>query len=311
MASSIRDKRKARKSSGTIKSNDELYNSLGDDAFVSLNEEELKESAIEYVKRKRLRPLLDTDYNYKELARKYSKKNTPQQLGNYRQAMEFLAHITLSKNADNDKIVGKLKDLIYDYPNVDISSFVNKHHAILYSWITENLGRVYGQKYLGTVYILGGGIGILSAMLLDTTLRYENIRSLDINGACKFLGDELMKEEVLDNWRFKSSSQDVFDVDYIKNTFTTMLPDGSISKEFSEEPGLIINTNISHIKDSENWFLMIPDTRKLVIVGETGDVPRPYASSKQFNESFQMTFTQYTGVVTVDNKQYFMKIGLK
>ena len=311
MASSIRDKRKARKSSGTIKTNDELYNSLGDEAFITLDEEELKATAVEYVKRKRLRPLLDTDYNYKELARKYSKKNTPQQLGNYRQAMEFLAHITLSKNADNDKIVGKLKDMIYSYPNVDISSFVNKHHAILYSWITENLSRVYGQKYLGTVYILGGGIGILSAMMLDTTLRYENIRNLDINGACKFLADELMKEEVLDDWRFKSSTQDVFDVNYIRNTFVTMLPDGSISKEFSEEPGLIINTNISHIKDSENWFRMIPDTRKLVIVGETGDVPRPYASSKQFNDSFQMAFTQYTGVVTVDDKQYFMKIGLK
>jgi|TARA_B110000263_G_scaffold85931_1_gene75025 hypothetical protein len=311
MASNIRDKRKARKSSGTIKTNDELYNSLGDEAFITLDEEELKATAIEYVTRKRLRPLLDTDYNYKELARKYSKKNTPQQLGNYRQAMEFLAHITLSKNEDNDKIVGKLKDMIYSYPNVDISSFVNKHHAILYSWITENLSRVYGQKYLGTVYILGGGIGILGAMMLDTTLRYENIRNLDINGACKFLADELMKEEVLDDWRFKSSTQDVFDVDYIRNTFATMLPDGSISKEFSEEPGLIINTNISHIKDSENWFRMIPDTRKLVIVGETGDVPRPYASSKQFNDSFQMAFTQYTGVVTVDDKQYFMKIGLK
>ena len=311
MASSIRDKRKARKSSGTIKTNDELYNSLGDEAFITLDEEELKATAVEYVKRKRLRPLLDTDYNYKELARKYSKKNTPQQLGNYRQAMEFLAHLTLSKNTDNDKIVDKLKDLIYNYPNIDISSFVNKHHAIVYSWITENLSRVYGQKYLGTVYILGGGIGILSAMMLDTTLRYENIRNLDINGACKFLADELMKEEVLDDWRFKSSTQDVFDVNYIRNTFVTMLPDGSISKEFSEEPGLIINTNISHIKDSENWFRMIPDTRKLVIVGETGDVPRPYASSKQFNDSFQMAFTQYTGVVTVDDKQYFMKIGLK
>ena len=311
MASSIRDKRKARKSSGTIKTNDELYNSLGDEAFITLDEEELKATAVEYVKRKRLRPLLDTDYNYKELARKYSKKNTPQQLGNYRQAMEFLAHLTLSKNTDNDKIVDKLKDLIYNYPNIDISSFVNKHHAIVYSWITENLSRVYGQKYLGTVYILGGGIGILGAMMLDTTLRYENIRNLDINGACKFLADELMKEEVLDDWRFKSSTQDVFDVNYIRNTFVTMLPDGSISKEFSEEPGLIINTNISHIKDSENWFRMIPDTRKLVIVGETGDVPRPYASSKQFNDSFQMAFTQYTGVVTVDDKQYFMKIGLK
>ena len=308
---SIKEKRRQRKGKGPIKSNEELYNSLGEDAFVIPDEEELKVTAVEYVKRKRLLPLLETGYDYEELAVKYSKKNTPQQLGNYRQAMEFLAHITLSKNIDNDKIVDKLKDLIYSYPNVDISSFVNKHHAILYSWIIQNLVRVYGQKYLGTVYILGGGIGIMGAMLLDTTLRYENIRCLDINGACKFLGDELMKDEVLDNWRFKSSTQDVFDVDYIKNTFTTMLPDGSISKEFSEVPGLIINTNISHIEKSEDWFPMIPDTRKLVIVGETGNVPRPYASSKQFNETFPMTFTQYTGVITVDNKQYFMKIGLK
>ncbi len=54
MASNIRDKRKARKSSGTIKSNDELYNSLGEDAFDEPDEEELKVTALEYVKRKRL-----------------------------------------------------------------------------------------------------------------------------------------------------------------------------------------------------------------------------------------------------------------
>jgi hypothetical protein len=258
-----------------------------------------------------LRPLLETGYDYKDLADKYSKKNTPQQLGNYRQAMEFLAHITLSKNIDNDKIVDKLKDLIYSYPNVDISSFVNKHHAILYSWIMQNLVRVYGQKYLGTVYILGGGIGILGAMFLDTGLRLENIRSLDINGACKFLGDELMKDEVLDNWTFKASTQDMFAVDYIENSLEIILPDGSTSKEFKEVPGLVINTNISHMQNIDDWYKMIPDTRKLVIVGETGDVPRPYASSKQFNAAFPMTFEQYTGVITVDKKQYFMKIGLK
>ena len=299
-------------------SNEEVYSSLGLDTTVGPDTDELDEIKTKYVKRKRLRPLVDSEYDYTTMAKKHSIENTPQQLGNYRQAMEFLAHITLSKNENNDKIVDRLKDLIYSYPNVDISSFVNKHNAMLYSWIIQNLVRIYGEKYLGTVYVLGGGIGILPAMLLDTRLRFENIRSLDLNGTCKFLADELMSTEILDNWRFKADTQDIFKVDYISNKFRTKLPDGTISKEFEEVPGVVINANISYIKESTDWYKMIPDTRRLILVGESvgskekeTDVPRPYASSKQFNEAFPMTFVQYTGVITVDDKQFFMKIGLK
>lgn len=309
--SSIRDKRKARKSTGTIRSNDDLYSSLGLNTTIGPDAEQLDDIKTKYVKRKRLRPLLENDYDYKTMADTYSKENVAQQLGNYRQAMEFLAHITLSKNENNDKIVDRLKDLIYSYPNVDISSFINKPHAMLYSWIIQNVVRVYGEKYLGTIYVLGGGIGILPAMLLDTNLRLENIRSIDINGTCQFLADELMKEELLNDWNFKASTQDMFNVDYIKNTFGVQLHDGTLSKEFDEVPGVVINTNISHMENIEDWYRMIPDGRRIIIVGETGEVPRPYASSKQFNNEFPMAFEQYTGVITVDKKQFFMKIGLK
>jgi hypothetical protein len=311
MASNIREKRKARKSIGTIKSNEEVYSSLGLDTTVTPDEDGIQVIQTKYVEKKRNRPLIESEYDYKIMAVTYSKKNVAQQLGNYRQAMEFLAHLTLSKNENNDKIVDRLKDLIYSYPNVDISSFVNKHHAMLYSWIIQSFIRIYGEKYLGTIYVMGGGIGVFSAMLLDTSLRYENIRSLDINGTCKFLADEIMQTEVLDNWRFKASTQDIFKVDYINNKFTTDLPDGTSSKEFDEVPGVVINTNISHIQNSDDWYKMVPDTRKLILVGETGDVFRPFASSKQFNEAFPMTFVQYTGVIIVDDKQYFLKIGLK
>ena len=295
--STIRDKRRQRKGKGVITSNDELYTSKGGDIFDEKpTESKLKEIKTKVVKRKRLRPLIENEYNYQAMADKYSETNIAQQLGNYRQAMEFLAHITLSKNIDNDKIVDKLKDLIYSYPNIDISSFVNKHHAILYSWITQNLVRVYGQKYLGTIYILGGGIGMLGAMLLDTTLRLENIRNLDINGTCKFLADEMMKKEVLDDWKFKASTQDLFKVNYETNRFELELPDGSTSKEFSEVPGLVINTNTSYLANMENdWYeKMIPDTRKIVLVGETGDVTHPYSNSKAFNAAFPMSFELYT-----------------
>jgi hypothetical protein len=311
---SIKEKRRQRKSKGAITSNDDLYSSKGGAIFDELpTEDKLKEIKTKVVKRKRLRPLVDNTYRYKEMANQYSEKNNAQQLGNYRQAMEFLAHITLSKNTDNDKIIDKLKDLIYSYPNVDISSFVNKHHSILYSWIIQNLVRVYGQKYLGTVYILGGGIGVLGAMLLDTKLRIENIRNLDINGTCKFIADEMMKDEVLDNWKFKATTQDLFKVNYQTNRVEVELPDGTISKEFSEVPALVINTNCSHLNNMENdWYeKMIPKTRKMVLVGETGNVPHSYPNQKTFNAAYPMSFEQYNGVLTVDDKQYFMKIGIK
>tara|TARA_R110000822_G_scaffold5559_1_gene23761 strand:+ start:379 stop:1338 length:960 start_codon:yes stop_codon:yes gene_type:complete len=311
---SIKEKRRQRKGKVAITSNDELYSTLGGEIFAEKpTESKLKKIKTKIVERKRLRPLRENEYNYKAMATKYSETNVAQQLGNYRQAMEFLAHVTLSKNIDNDKIVDKLKDLMYSYPNVDMSSFVNKHHAILYSWIIENLVRVYGQKYLGTIYILGGGIGMLGAMLLDTALRLENIRSLDINGTCKFLADEMMKKEVLNDWKFKASTQDLFEVGYETNRFSLTLPDGTTSKEFSEVPGIVINTNTSYLANmEEDWYKkMIPDTRKMVLVGETGNVSRPYSSSKEFNATFPMAFEQYTGTLTIEDKQYYMKIGIK
>ena len=56
---------------------------------------------------------------------------------------------------------------------------------------------------------------------------------------------------------------------------------------------------------------MIPDLRRVVVVGETGDVPYPFTSSQQFNQRFPMNFELYTGVINIGEKQFFMKIGHK
>ena len=70
----------------------------------------------------------------------------------------------------------------------------------------------------------------------------------------------------------------IFNIGYDENVFSTILPDGSISSPFTEIPGTVINTNISYIEQYEAWWDMIPDMRRIVIVGETGDVPRPFSS---------------------------------
>ena len=310
---SIRDKRRQRQSKGLITSNDELYETMGGEIFKEKTpSKKVLDTKIEYVRRKRGKAIVQSDYDYMIMADRFSETNVAQQLGNYRQGMEFLAHCTLA-SAEHDKIIDRLKDLIYSYPNTDMSSFVNKHHAMLYSWMIQNIIRVYGQKYLGTVYVLGGGIGLLPAMLLDTPLRIENIRNIDINGTCKFLADEMMKKEVLDNWKFKASSQDLFKINYELNRLEILLPDNSISEGFNEVPGLLINTNLSHLENMEtDWYKkMIPTQRKLILVGETGDVAHPYKTQKEFNAAYPMSFELYNGLLKVEDKQYFMKIGMK
>ena len=57
----------------------------------------------------------------------------------------------------------------------------------------------------------------------------------------------------------------------------------------------------------QDWWKMIPDTKRVVVVGETGNVPRSF-QFQNFNLQFPMNFEQYTGVITVEDKQYFMII---
>lgn len=309
--SNIRERRNRR--AANIKKNDELYDEVGVTDLIEqeeLDEEPEITETINYkrVSRRREKPLAKLDYDYQDMAVTYSKENVAQQLGNYRQAMDFLTHIT---PPIEDKLTDRLKEIIYSYPNVDISSFVNKENAKVYSWITQQMQHAFGEKYLGAIYVLGGGMGILPAMLFDTRLRFENIRSFDINGVCQFLADEMMSKELLADWRFKATTQDLFNIGYDEHTFITQLQNGELSDPFSEIPGTLINTNISYLKNYKDWYKMIPDMRRLVLVGETGDVPKPFASSQNFNKQFPMSFELYTGVITYGDKQYYMKIGYK
>lgn len=306
--------RRARRSNTQIKKADELYEEIGVSDLVE--QEELDEDnggieeTINYkrVSKRKMKPLVKLEYDYQTMAVEYSKENVAQQLGNYRQAMDFLTHMSPPLN---DKMTDRLKDVIYNFPNIDISSFVNKENAKLYSWIIQQMTHGFGEKYLGALYVLGGGMGILPAMLFDTRLRFENIRSFDINGICQFLSDEMMAKELLADWKFKATTQDLFNIGYDEHSFITQLQNGELSDPFIEIPGTLINTNISYLKNYRDWYNMIPDMRRLVLVGETGDVPKPFASSQNFNKQFRMSFEIYTGVMTYGDKQFYMKIGYK
>jgi hypothetical protein len=306
--SSIRDKR-SRRNKTVIKSSAEVYNSIGVDSTLTIEDSEHEADAIitEHIASFIPAPLIG-EYDYDSMAIEYSKVNVPQQLGNYRSAMDFLTHYV---PVFDDRINTRIKEILYNYPNVDMGSFLNKENAALYTWICNQMFHSFGEKYLGTIYVLGGGIGLLPATILDSKLRYENIRSFDIHGTGQFLADELMADDLLNDWKFKATTQDIFNIDYAENTFSARLPNGNLSSPFSEIPGTIINHNVSNLKKYEAWWDMLPNMRRVIVVGESGDVPRPFSSSNAFNRKFPMYTETYTGVKKVGNKHYFMKIGYK
>ena len=89
--STIKDKRRARRGKSTITSNDELYNSLTEEVFeIDDTPEYIQQIEVKTVERKRFRPLIGAEYDYTQMAEKYSERNVAQQLGNYRQAMNSL-----------------------------------------------------------------------------------------------------------------------------------------------------------------------------------------------------------------------------
>jgi len=313
--SKLRQKLSSRRAKNkSIKSNKDLYTSIGVDPTLTIEDENEKETYDESleIKISESEPKISSpkleNYDYQDMSHTYTEINVAQQLGNYRNAMDFLTHYLPGVN---DDLTERLKKIIYAYPNVDMGEYLNKDNAKLYSWIAQSLTHSFGQKYLGTIYVLGGGMGLLPAMLFDTKLKFENIRSFDINGTAQFLADEMMAEELLSDWRFKATTQDLYNIGYDENVFSTVLPDGTFSTPFQEIPGTVINTNVSYIENYEEWWKMIPDMRRVVIVGETGHVPRPFSSSNAFNRKFPLSYSTYSGSTQIGEKYFFMKIGYK
>lgn len=308
--SNVRNKRAARRKTNTLKTNSVVYDELNNKTNPTLIIEETNatESAPDVI--------ISTNskiqkYDYQYMSNLYTEDNISQQLGNYRCAMDYLAYNSINVS-QSGMMIRRIKDLIYDFPNFDMSSYLTDVNGTINSWILSQLTNIFTAKYIGTIYILDGGIGLLGASFLDSSLIFQNIRSFDLNPSGQFMADSMMKDKLLEDWNFKSTTQDLFNINYISNTFITTLPDGSLSNPFDEIPNVIINTNISNIEHYEDWWRMVPTARYVVLVGSSSDDScRPFTSSIAFNRKFQLTTELYSGVQKINGINYYMKIGIK
>ena len=135
-------------------------------------------------------------------------------------------------------------------------------------WIVEELEAL--NVNLGTVFICGGWFGSLANMIFTSNVQVDKIRSFDIDPSCLEIAEAMNRDYVIDNWKFKAVTEDMYNINYTGHTYNTTrctspFAYDSTLVECHDVPNTIINTSCEHIEDFDTWYNSIPDG-KLVIL---------------------------------------------
>ena len=247
----------------------------------------------------------------------------------YDLGLQAEAEVQPSQAADNAAGVLRLMELVAPNPLVKnlrqaITRFpdANWNDALSWGqlqsklWLIEELVKL--DRDLGTVMVLGGWYGTLAALIFqDGRLRFDKIRSIDLDPACAAIADTLNRDPyVKDGWRFKASTDDMLKLEYDANcSYTTHRADGS-PVALLEEPTTLINTSCDHIAPFEDWWSLIPAGKLVVLqnnnfLGADEDHVNTVETMDAFAAQSPMREVLFEGTLRLPEYTRFMRIGLR
>ena len=113
-------------------------------------------------------------------------------------------------------------------------------------WIIDELKKL--DLNLGTIFICGGWYATLATMMFEQDFDIKKVRSFDIDSSCWKIAETFNKPWVMKEWKFKSCTQDIHDINYDTHVYNVNRSDGSIC-ELTDSPDTIINTSCEHIEN--------------------------------------------------------------
>ena len=181
-------------------------------------------------------------------------------------------------------------------------------------WLVHELKKCNVE--LGTVFLCAGWYATLATMLFQSNIKLLNVRSFDIDDTCVDIAETFNKPWFVDQWRFKSITQDIMDVDYDEHTWQYWSnANNRMSKPITDTPNTIINTSCEHIENFAEWYDLIPDGKLVVLQGnnffEVEEHVNCSTSISQFSRSCPMKETLFEGELFLSDYTRFMKIGYK
>ena len=165
------------------------------------------------------------------------------------------------------KILNGLEELYSDKPFIANLKRTAAQYDLDYDFMS--LGQLKSKTWLldelqntnidfTMVYLMGGWYAHLASMMFE---RFENeyyhIRSFDIDPLSTEIANKLNRSWVIDAWRFKAITKDMFNINFTNHDYYAIRNDKSFCK-LSEVPDLVINTSGEHV-DLTKWWKNIPE----------------------------------------------------
>jgi hypothetical protein len=179
-------------------------------------------------------------------------------------------------------------------------------------WLVTELKKI--NLDLGTVFLCAGWYATLSVMLFESGIKIDKIRSFDIDPSVGDIAETFNKLWVLDNWKFKSATANILDINYNQHIYTVSRANNTLC-ELIESPDTIINTSCEHIDDFNSWYSKIPNEKLVILQSnnyfEIAEHVNCSSSLKEFSNSCPMESVLYQGELVLPKYTRFMKIGYK
>ena len=179
-------------------------------------------------------------------------------------------------------------------------------------WIVKELKKL--NLDLGTVFLCAGWYATLATMLFESNIKVDKVRSFDIDPTSWKIAEVFNKHREVNEWQFKESTKDIFDINFASETYTTHRSDGTACEQ-DDIPDTIINTSCEHIQNFSEWYTKIPQGKIVILQSndyyEIEEHVNCVGSIEEFAVTAPMQNILYSGELELDKYTRFMLIGYK
>jgi len=180
-------------------------------------------------------------------------------------------------------------------------------------WLVSELEKT--SLHLGTVFLCAGWYGTLATMLFESSkIHLDKIRSFDIDENCWRIAETFNKPWVMDDWKFKATTQDIHKINFNEYAYTTLRSNGT-ERELFDKPNTIINTSCEHIENWDKWWASIPKGKLCILQSNDYKALPEHINCVDDVDHFKtiapMTTYFYGGSLILGKYTRYMLIGIK
>jgi len=202
---------------------------------------------------------------------------------------------------------------IRNFPNTNIKDAFARGQLHSKKWLVEELEKC--SMHLGTIFLCAGWYGTLATMLFESEkIHLDKIRSFDIDDSCWRVAESINKPWVMDEWKFKATTQDIHNINFKEYTYMTLRSNGT-ERELFDVKNTIINTSCEHIENCEKWWNSISKGKICVLQSNNYYSLKEHINCVSDVDNFKsiapMTTYLYTGEKLLGKYTRYMLIGIK